>query len=140
MACGAGLPVLAVATTAGHVVIMFIFPKLLRYLPRESRSITKLRISYQDGRGLLRTILVSCSTLRFAIDQVEVEKDSDQGSEEAREIADAEGLDLERSSRAVVVLRMQVTGKRPVSHLIAALSDIDGVVRVSSNADDTELE
>ncbi len=29
MACGAGLPVLAVATTAGHFLIMLVFPKLV---------------------------------------------------------------------------------------------------------------
>ncbi len=33
MACGAGLLVLAVATTIGHFVIMFVFPKLIRYSP-----------------------------------------------------------------------------------------------------------
>ncbi|MGB7045566.1 MAG: MgtC/SapB family protein, partial [Methylocella sp.] len=55
MACGAGLPILAVATTVGHFIIMLIFPKLLQYLPRERRTATMLRISYKDGLGLLRT-------------------------------------------------------------------------------------
>jgi putative Mg2+ transporter-C (MgtC) family protein len=34
MACGAGLPLLAVATTVGHFIIMLVFPKLERQLPR----------------------------------------------------------------------------------------------------------
>jgi len=33
MARGAGLPVLAVATTVGHFIIMFVFPQILRRLP-----------------------------------------------------------------------------------------------------------
>ena len=43
MACGAGLPVLALATTVGHFVIMFLFPKLIRYLPKERRTAKRLR-------------------------------------------------------------------------------------------------
>jgi hypothetical protein len=35
---------------------------------------------------------------------------------------------------------MQVKGKRPVLHLIARLSAIDGVLHVSSVGDDAELE
>ena len=138
MACGAGLIVLAVATTVCHVVIMLVFPKLIRYLPRESRTATKLRIFYEDGRGILRSILVTCSSLRFTIDQVDVERDGDLAIEReaAEQIADAEGADPERARRGTVVLSMQVKGKRPVTHLIAALTDIDGVLRVASAADD----
>jgi putative Mg2+ transporter-C (MgtC) family protein len=35
MACGAGLPVLALATTLGHFIIMFVSPRLARLLPKE---------------------------------------------------------------------------------------------------------
>jgi putative Mg2+ transporter-C (MgtC) family protein len=52
MACGAGLPILAVATTIGHFVIMLVFPKLVRRLPRPRRVATEIRISYDDGREL----------------------------------------------------------------------------------------
>jgi len=39
MACGAGLPLLAIATTAGHFLIMLGFPKLVgRYLPQDRRT------------------------------------------------------------------------------------------------------
>lgn len=141
MACGAGLPILAIATTIGHVVIMFVFPKLVRYLPRQSRGVARLRISYQDGRGLLRTILVACSRLRFAIDHVEVERDGNgvADREAAGDLADLEGVEPPAPTTGVVVLSMQVKGKRPISHLIAALSDIGGVVRVSA-AEEAGLE
>ncbi len=140
MACGAGLPVLALATTLGHFIIMFVFPKLLAYLPRERRTATRLRITYLDHQGLLRSILIACTQLRFAIDHVEVERDSGPPQEEDRDQADWEGVEPERLGRGAVVLGMQVKGKRPVSHLIARLSAIDGVLRVGSVGDGTELE
>ena len=123
MACGAGLPVLAVATTVGHFTIMFAFPKLVRWLPRNRRSATDVRISYEDGRGLLRTILVTCTEARFAIDHVRVDK---------------EGSAL--VGMPMVSLSMQVKGKRPVSQLIARLTGIDGIHEVGSVAGDGDLD
>jgi putative Mg2+ transporter-C (MgtC) family protein len=143
MACGAGLPVLAVATTIGHFVIMFVFPKLVRLLPKERRTATRIRISYQDGRGLLRTILIACTNLRFAIDQVEIEREGvfSTAVEEARERADEEGVEVGVFPRkGDVVLCMNVKGKRPISHLIAKLSDIDGVVGVGTVEGPNELD
>ena len=145
MACGAGLPVLAVAATAGHFVIMFVFPMIVRRLPRDRRTATRLRISYQDGRGLLRTILVACTQLRFAVDHVEVERDDvDRGGsasaddEEAADLADIQGM--APAPRGLVALTIEVNGKRPVSHLIARLAGIDGVARVGRAGDEASLD
>jgi putative Mg2+ transporter-C (MgtC) family protein len=143
MACGAGLPVLALATTIGHFIIMFIFPKLAALLPRERRTATRLQIAYEDGRGLLRTILIACTGLRFSIDQVEIERDGriDVAGEAARDLADSEGTEIRQPPRRyVVVLGLQVKGKKPVSHLIARLSDIDGVVSVGTMESDRDLD
>ena len=140
MACGAGLPVLAIATTVGHFIIMFIFPKLVRYLPRERRTSTRLRITYEDGRGLLRTILIACTGLRFTIANVDMERNGVSSAEEAQDLADDEGSDFEAPGKGVVALTMQVKGKLPVSTLIAALTDINGVVRVSILEDDLETD
>ena len=143
MACGAGLPVLAVATTVGHFVIMFAFPHLARLIPRERRSATRLRICYQDGRGLLRAILIACTELRFSIDQVDVERSGGTGGavqEAVQDLADLEGTEVAALRAGIVVLGMQVKGKRPVSHLIARLSDIDGVVRVGTLEDEDGLD
>ena len=132
MACGAGLPVLAVATTAGHFVIMLVFPRIARHLPREGRTVADLRICYEDGRGLLRSILVNCTELRFAINHVRLDR-TDPNPEEAADLADFEGRALGPSAqRGLVTLGMQVKGKRPIGVLIAALSDIDGVREVST--------
>ena len=142
MACGAGLPVLAVATTVGHFIIMLIFPKLLKYLPRERRTATMLRISYKGGLGLLRTILIICSKLRFVIDHVEVERENslEAAREELDDLADFEGVEPEQLGKGVVALTMHVKGKRPVSHLIARLAEIDGVIGVGSLSNHAEHE
>ncbi|WP_158745931.1 MgtC/SapB family protein [Acidisphaera sp. L21] len=137
MACGAGLPILALATTLGHFIIMFVFPKLARFIPQERRTATQLRISYREGIGLLRTILITCTQLRFAIDQVDVEKNS---QEAAQDQADWEGTEMEAARRGTVVLTMRVRGKRPISHLIASLSEIDGIVGVANVDEAGQLE
>jgi putative Mg2+ transporter-C (MgtC) family protein len=142
MACGAGLPVLAVATTVGHFIIMLIFPKLLKYLPRERRTATMLRISYKGGLGLMRRILIICSKPRFVIDHVEVESENslEAAREELTDLAELEGVEAERVGKGIVVVTMQVKGKRPVSHLISRLAEIDGVIGVGSLSDHAEHE
>lgn len=143
MACGAGLPLLALATVLGHFVIMLGFPRLVRRLPRSRRMATELRISYDDGRELLRTILIRCTELRFAINHVRLDQEgrSIVTREEAEDMADHEGSEMLRSSgRGTVTLHMQVKGKRPISDLIAALGVISGIHEVGIMDEDAELE
>jgi putative Mg2+ transporter-C (MgtC) family protein len=142
MACGAGLTVLAVTTTVIHFIVMIVFPRLLVHLPRAKRTSTRIRISYQDGRGLLRDILIACTQLRFAIDHVDVDRNKviKADNEEAQDLADFEGSESEAPRKGLVSMSMQVKGKRPVSHLIARLSDIDGVSHVGSMSEEAELE
>ncbi len=141
MACGAGLLALAVATTVGHFIIMLGFPRLVRSLPKERRTATRLRIAYEDGRGLLRSILVACTERHFAVDQVEVERDSlSIDPEESLDIADREGTEVADRRTGIVALNLRVKGKRPVGQLIACLTDIDGVRAVRSLQADTEWD
>lgn len=140
MACGSGLLLLAVATTVFHFLIMLIFPMIIERLPQQGKATSRLRLVYEDGRGLLRQILVCCTTLRFAIDHVEVERDIDRMREEAQDLADAEGTHIALQPRNTVVLRMQVKGKRPIAHLLAALADIEGILQVRTDPDEDETE
>jgi putative Mg2+ transporter-C (MgtC) family protein len=61
MACGAGLPILAIAVTFGHFVVVFVFPSIERRLPKSRWAPSSLQISYQDGRGVLREVLACCT-------------------------------------------------------------------------------
>ena len=57
MACGAGLPLLALAVTAAHFVVVFVYPRLAAALPRSRYLEYGLRVVYEDGRGILRELL-----------------------------------------------------------------------------------
>lgn len=139
MACGAGLFALAVATLIGYYIIMLAFPALARRLPRSRKLATEIHISYEDGRGLLRSILIRCTELRFAIERVQQGHLVDD-RERALEIAYQEGAEVILPAKNAVRLTMLVKGRRPVSHLIAALSDIEGVLEVALGNDDTGLD
>lgn len=74
MACGAGLPILAIAVTFGHFVVVFVFPSIERRLPKSRWAPSSLQISYQDGRGVLREVFACCTRDEFAVSRVEVER------------------------------------------------------------------
>jgi putative Mg2+ transporter-C (MgtC) family protein len=141
MACGAGLPILALVTTAIHFIIMTVFPLVAEKLPRPQKLATEIQIAYQDGRGLLRTILICCTELRFAIDHVRLDDTHPytERHEELLDQADREGIAVPKLHEPhVVKLSMLVKGKRPVSHLISKLSTIDGVFEVGKANEETE--
>jgi len=143
MACGDGLPVLALATTVVHFVIMLGFPTLARQLPRPRRTTTAISITYKDGQEPLRLILVKCTELRFAITQVRLDRGGMlvQSRNDGIDLADQEGAELELQLReGSCALRMQVKGKRPISDLVGAIGGIEGVREVSTDNEDLEWD
>ena len=116
MACGAGLPILAVATTAGYFVIMYAYPMLVgRFLPRTDQGSARLRVAGTDRPGLSDAVLAACTALRFEVSGLEIERERDGEP---------------------IVLTMTVSGGRGVPALIVRLSDIAGVLRAGSIAGD----
>lgn len=142
MACGAGLFALALTTVVGYFIIMLAFPLLARRLPRSRKLATEIMIAYQDGRGLLRRILIRSTELRFAIDRVTLDQDGGfiENAGSGVSHGDQHGTEMILAPPQTVRLRMLVKGKRPVSHLIAALSDMDGIFEVALGGDDTALD
>ena len=63
MACGAGLPILAIAVVAGHFIVIFTFPRLAGLLPRSRWTPSILEVSYEDARGSIPTSVGEPSTL-----------------------------------------------------------------------------
>src|SRR5580704_9374239 len=61
MACGAGLPILALAVTVGHFIVVFCFPYIARRLPKSRWTPSLLQVSYEDGKEILRDVLVWCT-------------------------------------------------------------------------------
>jgi len=58
MACGSGLPVLALAATAGHFVVVLCFPHIVLRFPMSRWTPSMLQLSYEDRREILRDVLV----------------------------------------------------------------------------------
>jgi putative Mg2+ transporter-C (MgtC) family protein len=119
MACGAGLPILALAVTAGHFVVVLGFPYIAARLPKSRWTPSLLQVSYQDGREILRDVLVICTQHHFTVSRLQVERDAAESSHPAGE---------ERT--VTVILEIQGTGS--VSKLAAKLADIKGVVAVNA--------
>jgi putative Mg2+ transporter-C (MgtC) family protein len=94
-ACGAGLALLAVAVTAGHFVVVFLYPRLAAALPRSRYISFRVRVVYEDGRGILRQVLSQSTALGFAISRV-----------------DTRQLDREVEGRAAVSVTLEVQCSR----------------------------
>jgi putative Mg2+ transporter-C (MgtC) family protein len=115
MACGGNLPVVAVATTVVYMVVAYLYPSLVRRLPRSRFAPSELRLVYVDGRGLLREALAQCAQRGFSISDLEIKHDHN-------------GARNGRSHHITVDL--EVRGQGSIPDLASELNDLDGVVSV----------
>jgi len=109
MACGAGLPLLAIFVTAAHFLVIFGYGAVARRIPAERAD---LSVRYAPGRGAVEKILQMCAGGGFVIQEFSVE---------GTEATDA------GETRAVHV---QLRGRRGVEALMVAIGDVKGVVGV----------
>ena len=145
MACGAGLPLLAIALTAAHFVVIFGFLSLEKQLPKSRWAPISIQVSYQDGRGMLRDILTLCTEQDFAVTGVQVERGAEPGRDcrgklsskgRAMDAADAFAASFKPSddsptaSKGTVTVVLELRGGRSVTELVDKLSQIDGVSAV----------
>ena len=107
---------LAVAATAGHYLITVGVPPLADLLRRYRRREPVLYLDYVDGRGVLRTVLATCTEQGWTVRRVEVDREttSDDGSRTAR-----------------VVLRLG--GRGDLNTLAAELGELPGIRRASTS-------
>ena len=115
MACGAGLVLLALAVTAGHFVVVFIYPRLAAALPRSRYLSFRIRVVYEDGRGILRQVLSQSTALGFAISRV-----------------DTRHLGREVEGHTAVAVTLEVQGQPSVQQLTLDLNELDGVLEVTT--------
>ena len=116
MAAGAGLLLLAVLVTAGHFLVVFGFTPLVARLPRSKYSATWLLIRYVNGRGALRDALAECTRRNFTVSNLSVEQREDR--------------------QGIATVRVLIRGGGPVTDLTTALSEVEGMVSVSSDEED----
>jgi putative Mg2+ transporter-C (MgtC) family protein len=119
MACGAGLPILALAAAGGHFVIVLAFPYIATRLPRSRWTPSLLQVCYYDGREILRDVLVKCTQHNFTVSRLEVKRDDAPADPTAG---------VERT----VTVALEVQGTASVSKLAAKLAELDGVVSVNA--------
>jgi putative Mg2+ transporter-C (MgtC) family protein len=115
MAAGAGLAVLATAGTAVYLLVAYGYPQITQRLPRSRGRPVALRVTYLDGRGILRGVLAACTDAGFAI-------------------ADLVTRSVDGDARAVAV-QLELRGNGSVGDLASELDAIDGVLAVSAQAE-----
>ena len=121
-AAGAGLGVLAAASTAVYMLVALAFPLLTRRLPRSSSAVSPIVVRYLDGRGILRQVLTVATSQGFVIDEVSTEslhRDGPAGGGEPQPAPQVE-------------VTLHVHGRASVDDLAAALSELDGVEAVTA--------
>jgi putative Mg2+ transporter-C (MgtC) family protein len=113
---GAPIPVLAVAATVLHLVAVGPFARLGRFLPSPDRR-RIVTVRYDDGSGVLRSILATATAMGFeaAVLGTEVQRDG---------------------ARQQVRASMRFSGRPPLQHLVPALDDLDGVTGVRLRSDE----
>lgn len=125
MACGAGMPAVAVAITVLHLVVAVVVSPLTDRLPTRDRN-RVLTVRYLDGRGVLRSVLAASSDMGFS-SAILATSTVDAGSGPA------------------VAVRARFRGHRPLSDLVLTISELEGVlgvdawsVRVRDDPDDDD--
>ncbi|AYN43036.1 MgtC/SapB family protein [Streptomyces dangxiongensis] len=91
MACGGGLPLLAVAVTALHFLVVRGYPRLSRRLVPGATAAFEARLTYRTGSALLPRLMEACTRRGFRIVQVKVERLPDRADAAARVLVRLEG-------------------------------------------------
>lgn len=125
MACGAGMLSLAVLLTVLHLITLFVVAPLIRRIPTSDRK-RLLRITYQDGQGVLRDVLGVATTMGFAAAIQRTDRVTVDGSE-------------------CVSMDVRFIGKSAIRDLIPPLMELAGVENISlrdtdDSADDDDLD
>jgi len=112
LAAGSGgdAAMLAVAATAMHVIVAFVFTPVLRRMPVSRFVVTTLEVRYHDGRGVLRDILETTTDLGYVITNLEVGRKEDDGD--------------------IVPVSLDAEGKGDRHGLVEQLRGLDGVTQV----------
>ncbi|MCZ0973914.1 MgtC/SapB family protein [Streptomyces noursei] len=122
MACGGGLPLLAIGATAVHFLIVRGFSKVSeRITAGPSYNRIDLRLTYQAQQGLLGRMLELCTGSGFRVTDVQVETRPD-----------------DTQVAAEVLLRLEGDGS--AHPLVEALTELEGVRGVALGRRDDSTE
>lgn len=131
MAAGAGLYLLAVVVTGLHFVVVIGYTMLTRRLPGSGTTTVHLRLTYQDGQGVLRRLLATCTSHRWALTSLAIDRDGD--SDVFEEFLNGGA----RTGQQQVSISLALTGN-DVTNAATVLAAVEGVYRVDRADDDRE--
>ncbi|WP_343212817.1 MgtC/SapB family protein [Arthrobacter sp. Br18] len=115
MACGAGMVPLAVTATVLHFVAVGLLAPLAKLLPLADRKRT-VEVRYLDGQGVLREALAASTEMGFDASILSTRKISD-------------------GTAPQVLVRMKFHGKVSLRDLLTQLSEVPGVLGVTTTDD-----
>ena len=130
MAAGAGLPVLAVVVTVLHFVVVLGYTRLTTHLPSAGRDTTRLRLTYADRQGVLRTLLAECARPHWIVLDLAVDDRLQPDG-----VADLLGDDERRAESVAVTIALSGPD---VAAAAGVLGGTLGVLQVQRVEDDTE--
>jgi putative Mg2+ transporter-C (MgtC) family protein len=122
MASGAGLLLLAVTVTAMHFLIMVGFLPLARRLAARLTGSTRLHITYEEGRGVMRLLLQACERRQWQLTDL---------------TADSPGEPLGGPGQTGVMLTLVGRG---ILTAPTVLAGIDGVTTIRALDEDADAD
>lgn len=131
MAAGAGLPLLAGVVTALHFVIVFGYTALSRQLPGADRAAAGFNIIYEDGCGVLRDLLATCTARGWSITSLTV--DGNIVPADAQAVIEAG----HPAPRGLVTVTLELSGPS-APDAATAIGVVAGVVHVRQRQDDED--
>lgn len=131
MAAGAGLPLLAGVVTALHFVIVFGYTALSRRLPGDHRAAVGFSVVYEDGRGVLRDLLATCTSRGWSITSLTV--DTSAVPSEAQALLEGDYP----TPRELVTVTLELSGPS-ATDAATALGLVAGVIHIKQCQDDKD--
>ncbi|MGW9210163.1 MgtC/SapB family protein [Embleya sp. NPDC055664] len=122
MACGAGLPYLAIGVTTLHFVVVYGYPPIIRRIGGPRDRAAEIRISYLPGHGVLSAVLMACTGAGFTVVDVSVH------NREREPVEDVGEAPATEPRAAAVVLLLEGPGEP--GELVSGLSELPGVLTV----------
>jgi putative Mg2+ transporter-C (MgtC) family protein len=109
MACGSGLPVLALYVTGAHFLVMVGFTRITGRINLADQC--ELVVHYQAGQGAVREILKLCTGRAFSVNELSAEDDA-------------------MTNATTFAIQLRLRGRGNLDSLILAIRDIRGVTSV----------
>lgn len=132
MAAGAGLLVLSVAATIGYFIVVFAFPLLTSWLPDGRQQSRFVHVTYEDGRGLLREIVSTCTKRGWTVVELTTRRVEQAPIDALVDSGGGAGPRHVPGVRPVSVM-FELRGSLDHEELISDLNNLYGVLSVATS-------